>query len=634
MIYTNVDLKLPGKEYKQATIAAMSGLIHKAPGAIYLDTETMARNFDSESLQNAFIEAYIARTGRQPTAKTLASSRSYTEQQRGEMALDCRRSEVRLIQIAAGDDIFVVDSIRVDERRKSQKLSMQDPLQKIFEAIQGKPVCGHNLKFDLKMLFTRWPDYKPSGIWDTMIGHKLTRSARVVGFFHSTLADVVRYWCHVELQKGHGTDDWSKPITKEQFDYSVLDVKYLNDIAQQQIAVLNNESVDKESTGYFDGTVMDKVTTIEMKFVEVLAWTEIYGMPLNVKPLEERAKKFKVELAKLKKPFDKLKVNTQSPLQLMKFLETQGVDVIGTAKDELTKYVHIPIVEQLMKVKTVQKELQMIEDYCHEWLRDNGRVYTNFSQMRATDGRMSSFDFNAQQIPRAIKKIFYGTSKKTCIIKADYPAIEARLMGIIAPDENIKIIFKEGRDMHRVSASDFLNKPEEEITELERRKVKAANFGFMFGMGALTFIRYAFTNYGLVVSLDEATITRQKYFQLYPGVKRFHNINSAKLADSREITVHTLLGRRMRVDGFTNANNYPVQGSAVDMIKLASILFFNEVRKKKLDAKLINIVHDELVVEASRKDKDVVSAILSSAMNRAADYIIMEFGTKVEVEII
>lgn len=625
MTYSNIPKrKLPGQKYRQMSVRDMAALVKKTR-AVYLDTETCARNFDPQSSADDFLEAYKVRTGKQPTAKTLASARSHAEQTRLEMAVDPKQSAIRLIQIAndAGD-VFVFDAFENQEERT-------DPLIPVLKAIDGKPVCGQNLKFDLKVLLARWPRYRPGDAWDTMIGHKLCRSAEIVGFFHSTLEDVVRFWCGVELEKGHGKDDWSEPVTAEQFEYSVLDVTYLRDCMKKQIEYLNSHCQDPDNP-YFDGCV-DKVSIIEMRFVEVLAWTELHGIPLNSDRLESRAADLEKELKKIKRPFDKFGVNTQSPLQIIKFLAAQGIDVISTDKEELTKYVNIPIVEKLMRVKVAQKELQMCHDYVHEHMGPDGRVYTSFNQMRATDGRMSSKEFNAQQVPRAVKSIFYQSTKKTAIIKADYPGIEARIMGVVAPDDAVKDIFKSGGDMHTISASEFLGKPESEVTKLERLKAKAANFGFMFGMGALTFVRYSFTNYGLVVSLQEATETREKYLRKYPGIKRFHSVNSRKLQDAREITVRTLLGRRMRVDGFTNANNYPVQGSAADMIKLACVLFFNACRAENLDAKIINIVHDELVVEAPRKIAGQASKALARAMNTAADYVIQEFKTKVEINI-
>jgi DNA polymerase-1 len=273
----------------------------------------------------------------------------------------------------------------------------------------------------------------------------------------------------------------------------------------------------------------------------------------------------------------------------------------------------------------------MITDYLSKW-QVKGRIYTEYNHMRATDGRMSSREPNAQQIPRALKKIFYKPSKGKIIFKADYPAIEARLMGVIANDSKIIEIFKNKKDMHSETAASFLKKPVADVTEEERRKAKAANFGFMFGMGAKTYTKYAYTNYGLIVSIDEAFETRKKYMEQYSGVQRFHNRNSALLRDNYEVIIRTLLGRRMKTDLFTNANNYPVQGSAVDMIKLAVNLFYYRAKKFKYDAQIINIIHDELVVECSLKDKALVKKLLKESMEIAADFIIEIFSTTVEVD--
>ena len=160
----------------------------------------------------------------------------------------------------------------------------------------------------------------------------------------------------------------------------------------------------------------------------------------------------------------------------------------------------------------------------------------------------------------------------------------------------------------------------------------------MFGMGAKAYCDYCYTNLEMKVSIEEAMRIRASYFKSYPGIKKFHNQNSERLQGtdyglSVPIFTKTLLGRISKVDGFTNANNYPIQGTAAEMLKLASTLFYRKCQYQPIDAHIINIVHDELVVQVNNKaDMKMAKRFLKDAMEVAANYILKIIKTEVEVE--
>lgn len=623
IVYSNVtdikkDIKKSKFNIKYMSVAKAKPIIEKSK-VVYIDTETYPKNLDRQTIIDIFISAHIS-AGKKVTAVTHKSAESNYQQLRKEHSLNPYLANVRLLQIKTDKgDLFVFDSLVED-------------FTPIVKAIKGKPVAVQNAKFDYKMLRVNY-NYEPGDIYDTMIGHKLIKNAETVTYYESHLANVIKYATKVEIAKGHGADDWSQPITIEMFDYSVEDIMYLDKVVEFQTNNLNSNSLLTNTKKYWNGKLEDTISIIEMKFVKVLADVELRGVTVNKEKLKQKLKEVEEKLAEENKPFIKAKLNTSSPKQIMEYLEQfPDVDVMGTSKEELTKFAHVPIVDKLLKVKVLQKQVQMIYDYINIHPAEDGKIYADYNQMRATDGRMSCREPNLQQIPRILKKIFYFAHKTRAIIKADYPAIEARIMGVISGDSKIIKIFKDKKDMHSETASSFLKKSVKEITEEERRKAKAANFGFMFGMGALTYIRYAYTNYGLIVSLEESQLTRDKYLKEYSGVKRFHDTNSKSLKENYEIVIKTILGRRMKCDSFTNANNYPVQGSAVDMIKLACVIFDAKVREAKIDAGIINIIHDELVVDCAVKDKTKAKKILKSAMETAANFILEIFDTIVEVE--
>ena len=626
-IYTNATKKIRDESKFSVSRLSCSEMIKKVKKSqtIYLDTETAAVDFNDDYHYLEFIKEH-KNLGKKVTKVTEKSAATYAEKCRGEYALDPYRSEVRIVQIATDiDEIFIFDN-----------WSIGQDLTGLFKAISGMAVCGQNFKFDLKVIRVNYPDYFPGEIFDTQAGMRIDQYATTIGKVGARLYEIVKEYCDVDLAKGYGAGDWRKPITSEQFDYCVEDVLYLKECSDKMINNLNHRSTNTVpiESSYFNGKLFDKVSIIEMKFVAVLADIELAGVPINKEVLKAHLIKLQKELNQYNFTFKD--VNTRSPIQLMDFLEKHKVYVTSTAKSELVKHKNHKIVHSLIEVKRLQKEIQMVDDYLNLWCQVDGKIYGGFNQQRASSGRMSAYQPNLQQIPRAIKDIFYAKNKG--IIKADYPAIEARIAAVICNDFNMLKIFKGGEDIHLATTVDFLKKPKEEITKEERQIGKSANFGLMFGMGAKAYCDYCYTNFGMKVSIEEAMRIRASYFKSYPGIKKFHNQNSERLQGtdyglSVPIFTKTLLGRISKVDSFTNANNYPIQGTAAEMLKLASNLFYDKCLKKKINAHIINIVHDELVVQINnKKDKKMVKLYLKSAMETAANYILKIIKTEVEVE--
>ena len=593
---------------------------------IGLDTETYAKDFDREAMEDQFI-ADRMEENKKITATTHKSAAKYAEDYRNECALDPQRSSVRLMQVLLPTkEIFLVDLFLLTTIQTNN----------LMKAISNKPLIGQNLKFDLKVLLQNFPVFTPGEVWDTMIGYKIHRTAEIVGFFKADLASIVRYYLSIQLEKQEGISDWSQKIlTAAQLKYSYLDVKYLEEIKNFQLHVLNTRSLyrTRPEKGYWNNELLDVVSIIEMEFVPVLAGIELAGIPINVPALTKRAADFKKELHQLKKPFDKAGVSTTSPAQIMEFItKNTDADIMGTSKEELGKYIHIPLVVQILKVKKMQKELQMIEDYIGKHLHKDGRLYASYNQMRAASGRMSSVEPNAQQFPRAIKNIIYLSTAKRKIIRGDLPAIEMRIMSVIANDQAMKKIFIDKKDPHTTTAASILKKNLDQVTKDERDKAKPPNFGLQYGMGAKTFVEYSFNNFGVIYTLKQAMEIRELYLNTYKGVRRYHINHGNRLAENPTIQVQTLLGRRVMVDSFTIANNTPVQGSGADIIKLAANLFMKYCKKEKLDARIINIVHDELVVDCATKHKTKVAALLKKSLEVATNFAIPDFITEVQVD--
>jgi DNA polymerase-1 len=251
-------------------------------------------------------------------------------------------------------------------------------------------------------------------------------------------------------------------------------------------------------------------------------------------------------------------------------------------------------------------------------------VHTVFNQTTASTGRLSSTEPNLQNIPirtedgRNLRKMFVSRFESGVLISADYSQIELRLMAHYSQDKNLILAYKEGKDIHTKTASDIFNVPENEVTSQQRRDAKAVNFGIIYGI----------SDYGLSQNIGSTRVKAKDYidtyFATYPGVKEFMQ-KSVDLARSQGY-VSTLMGRRRKIENIAASNyiqrqaaeraamNMPLQGTASDIIKLAMIRIYDKLNKLGFEAKLILQVHDELIIDAPEKEKEVVASILKKEM--------------------
>jgi DNA polymerase I len=236
-----------------------------------------------------------------------------------------------------------------------------------------------------------------------------------------------------------------------------------------------------------------------------------------------------------------------------------------------------------------------------------GRVHTNYGQAVAVTGRLSSNDPNLQNIPirnaegRRIREAFIAPPGHT-LISADYSQVELRIMAHLSADPALVKAFKEGDDIHRVTAAEIFSVAPAEVTADQRRYIKAVNFGLIYGMSAFGLA----TQLGIERSAAAQFIER--YFTRYPGVAAYMQ-RTRELARAQGF-VETVFGRRLflpdiraasgprRAGAERAAINAPMQGTAADLIKLAMIAVQDRLDRERLGTRLILQVHDELVLEA------------------------------------
>ncbi|HEY0767148.1 MAG TPA: DNA polymerase I [Steroidobacteraceae bacterium] len=256
-----------------------------------------------------------------------------------------------------------------------------------------------------------------------------------------------------------------------------------------------------------------------------------------------------------------------------------------------------------------------------------GRIHTSYAQAVAATGRLSSVDPNLQNIPvrrpegRRIRQAFVAPPG-WLLLAADYSQIELRIMAHLSGDESLRAAFAEDRDVHQATAAEVFGVGLDAVTSDHRRTAKVINFGLMYGMSPFGLARQ------LGIERGAAQQYVERYFQRYPGVKRFMDETRAQ---ARQIGyVETVFGRRLYLPDIRSGNpqlrqyaersaiNAPMQGTAADIIKRAMITVDAWCRRADAPARLIMQVHDELVLEVRQDAVDQVTAMVREHMVNAA----------------
>jgi len=255
-----------------------------------------------------------------------------------------------------------------------------------------------------------------------------------------------------------------------------------------------------------------------------------------------------------------------------------------------------------------------------------GRVHTSFSLAATQTGRLASTDPNLQNIPirteegRKIREAFVAEPGHV-LISADYSQIELRLLAHVANLETLKKAFRDGLDIHAMTASEMFDVPIEGMDPMIRRRAKAINFGIIYGISAFGLARQ------LSIQNSEAAAYIARYFERFPGIRDY--MNQAKEFARENGFVTTIFGRRLHIRDVKSTNqaqrgfaerqaiNAPLQGSAADLIKRAMIRMPAALSEKGLSARMLLQVHDELIFEAPIDEAAAVCALAAEVMTRA-----------------
>ena len=283
-----------------------------------------------------------------------------------------------------------------------------------------------------------------------------------------------------------------------------------------------------------------------------------------------------------------------------------------------------PIISDILEYRTVTKLNSTYIEGIRKLVDKHSRVHTEYKQMLTSTGRLSSVEPNLQNIPtrdeegKKLRKIFKAEDGKV-LISADYSQIELRLLAHFSKDEKMVEIFNQNDDLHAMTASEVFGVKPSEVTSQMRRNAKTVNFGIIYGISEFGLSK------NLKCSVYQAKKYIETYFEKFKAIKDYFE-NVVENAKEKGYTL-TLLNRKRKIPELKSPNymqrqfgeraamNMPLQGTAADIIKMAMVEVYK--RLKQTNSRLILQIHDELIIEADEKEKDLVISILKDSMENA-----------------
>lgn len=527
--------------------------------------------------------------------------------------------------------IYIKDENKVYDYKVSNILELKD----IFES-EDVLKCSYDLK-DIYILCEEAEINPKNFMFDIRIAGYLLNSTTN----QYSISDLMNEYLGIDINVDEGKQeqlnlfDVQEEKENEQIAVYAYSIGNLHDVLEKDL---------KENGMY------DLFNNIEMPVLEVLADMQYRGMYVDKNELIAYGDELKVKLDELTNKIHELageEFNINSTKQLGEVLfEKLKLPVIKKTKNGYSTDVDTleklqcehEIIEYILEYRQLAKlNSTYIEGMIPYINKNTGRIHSYFHQTVTATGRISSTEPNLQNIPtrieigKKLRKVFKPAENKI-FLDADYSQIELRVLAHVSKDETMVDNFIHDEDIHAQAASRVFGVPLDEVTKELRSKAKAVNFGIVYGI----------SDFGLAgqihSSRKQAKQYIEQYLEKYNGIKTF--MDEAVEDAKKKGYIETMYNRRRYIPELTSksymvrkfgervAMNTPIQGTAADIMKIAMINVFRELKDRKLNSKIVLQVHDELLIETDIKEKDEVREILVNNMEHAAKLLV---PLKVEV---
>jgi DNA polymerase I len=551
--------------------------------------------------------------------------------------LDPYLARLRLIQLATSDGVYIIDFNHFADGGPKQSDALA-PLRKLLTS--PRPIkIAHNAKFDAKFIKHNL-GVDIVGLFDTLLASQLV-SAGDIEERHGLEAIAGRY-LNEAVDKSERLSNWEFELSESQLQYAARDAAVLLPLREKlidrikalsliQCAQLEFECVmpvvDLELAGFY----MDK-----QRWLEQLAIVEERrGEVAN--ELQEMLGEGVAQASLFGPP--RANINLDSQQQVTEALTRLGIPLPDSTRNWKLQPLaaQYPVVEKLLEYRTMQKALTSYGQNMIEFINPKtGRLHADFRQIGAPTGRFACTNPNIQQVPHAAeyRRCFMGYPAARRLVIADYSQIELRILAEFSGDEAFTNAFKSGADLHKVTAAQVFGVSADQVTKEQRDFAKRLNFGVVYGIGAQRF------SIMTGVGVSDAEDILRRYFATYKKLDTYLRDSANRAVDEKQ--ARTGSGRLVKFNydpsdrqqvSMTqrNGKNAPIQGTSADILKRALRLLSDELRETS--ARIVNIIHDEIVVEVDEDEAADVAQKVEHAMVAAGEEYLETVPVKVESQI-
>ncbi|MGK7875381.1 MAG: bifunctional 3'-5' exonuclease/DNA polymerase [Xenococcaceae cyanobacterium] len=543
--------------------------------------------------------------------------------------LDPYTAKIRTIQLAIPNHpVVVIDLFAVADADLS-------PLRSLLASSAVK--VGHNLKFEWLMLRMAELPFLPP-FFDTYLGYRvLTAGLKQSLSLEAISAKLLK----VKLDKTQQHSDWSGTLTPTQLEYAATDAAIVLPLRTELKRRLKQANL--LATAKLEFACLSAVAMMELNGM-YLDWDKWEALGINL--IQQRTRLLTQINQELRRPpteqislFPDLTetINPRSSKQVLAALQAKGISVQSTSAQVLIPLAkEYPVIQALLDYRSLSTRISTFTEGLPEHIHPiTGRIHPNWFQIGARSGRFSCREPNLQNIPRdrETRQCFTAALGKV-LIKADYSQIELRIMAKVSGDRRMCQAYRQREDLHRLTASLVFGKSIIAVTEEERRLGKIINFGLVYGMGAKKFRSTAAKDYGVEMTIEQASEFRKKFFESYPGIKGYHE--KVRREWSRGVRESRTLGGRRRLWGkyqkpkLNELINNPVQGTNSDITKLALALAWQCF--EGTEVQIIAAIHDEIVIECPLEVTEWVISQLRRCMVSAGNYFIAPIPVEMEIK--
>jgi len=529
-------------------------------------------------------------------------------------ALSPHLSKVRLLQLFNGKKVYVFDIKYIKD-------------YSIFiELLTKRPLVAHNAVFELQRLM-QW-GVKDCNIACSMLMGKLITHAYTSNDYRYDLESQIEHWFEFKILKKQGNSDWSTPeLTFEQIEYAALDAVYTFKLSRKLLPGIAKFG-------------LKRIYNLTKDVQHPVASMGLNGMGFDVRHHRDMLPVWKEALYKAKKKAITITGLTKiTPNEISKWLDatldekTKSIwpktpsktnPKLSTGADAFSEFDYLPIIKPFSEY---QKKAMLCSGFGQKLINcvnaKTGRIHGNLHICGARTGRFSCSTPNLQNCPRSPSKeareggepdlrASFIADKGNVLICADYSMIEIRAGAELSRDRAMLRAFAQGIDLHKLTASVVSSIPLDTITKEQRHGGKAYNFGLMFGLGSTKYAKYAKKEFGVTVSQEKADADIGTWHDLYSDYTTYQQ--SCAKRGKKTLTCITPCGKLRKLPPdktYGNSMNQGPQGGAAEVMMYALTDLY---KKLGSSGKLINTVHDEIIVECRESHAVQIKRLVNDCM--------------------